>query len=111
MTVGGSGINTNSMIGGINATAQGTNNSNLGMYPGGAVNTDNDMKGTGQVNEFDNLGEDLIMMNIPREGNAEHLNKSTKLTLSSKKQYDNHLQNIPLHQHMNNSGQNTGQNK
>ena len=91
MTVGGSGINTNSMIGGINATAQGTNNSNLGMYPGGVNNTDNDMKGTGQGNEFDNLGEDLIMMNIPREGNAEHLNKSTKLTLSSKKQYDNHL--------------------
>jgi hypothetical protein len=94
MTVGGSGINTNSMIGGINATAQGTNNSNLGMYNGG-VNTDNDLKGTG-VNEFDNLGEDLIMMNIPREGNAEHLNKSTKLTLSSKKQYDNHMQNIPI---------------
>ena len=37
MTVGGSGINTNSMIGGINATAQGTNNSNLGMYPGGVT--------------------------------------------------------------------------
>ena len=53
------------------------------MYPG-AINTDNDLKGTG-ANEFDNLGEDLIMMNIPREGNADHLNKSTKLTLSSKK--------------------------
>lgn len=33
-----------------------------------------------------------MMMNIPREGNAEQLNKSTKLTLSSKKQYDNHMQ-------------------
>jgi hypothetical protein len=47
-------------------------------------------------NEFDNLGEDLLMMNIPGEGNAEQLNKSTKLTLTSKKQYDNHLQNISL---------------
>lgn len=46
--------------------------------------------------ELDNLGEDLLMMNIPREGNADQLNKSTKLTLSSKKQYDNHLQNLPL---------------
>ena len=42
-------------------------------------------------NDFDNLGEDMLMMNIPGEGNAEQLNKSTKLTLSSKKQYDNHL--------------------
>lgn len=39
--------------------------------------------------------EDLMMMNIPREGNADQLNKSTKLTLSSKKQYDAHMQNIP----------------
>ena len=45
-----------------------------------------------------------MMMAIPREGNAETLNKSTKLTLSSKKQYENHLQNIQLHQHLNNSG-------
>lgn len=42
-------------------------------------------------NDFDNAGEDLIMMNIPREGNADQLNKSIKLTLSSKKQYENHL--------------------
>ena len=41
--------------------------------------------------EFDVGGEDLIMMNIPREGNADQLNKSTKLTLSSKKQYENHI--------------------
>lgn len=34
--------------------------------------------------------EDMIMQ-IPREGNADQLNKSTKLTLSSKKQYDNHM--------------------
>jgi len=27
-------------------------------------------------------------MNIPREGNADQLNKSNKLTLSSKKQFD-----------------------
>jgi len=37
-----------------------------------------------------------MMMNIPREGNADALNKSTKLTLSSKKTYDTHLQNINL---------------
>lgn len=47
--------------------------------------------GPGQNPEFDQMGEDLIMMNIPREGNADQLNKSTKLTLSSKKQYDNHI--------------------
>jgi hypothetical protein len=34
------------------------------------------------------------MMNIPREGNADQLNKSTKLTLSSKKQYETHLQSV-----------------
>jgi hypothetical protein len=45
----------------------------------------------GSPSEFDNPGEDLIMMNIPREGYADQLNKSTKLTLSSKKQYDNHM--------------------
>jgi hypothetical protein len=44
-------------------------------------------------NEFDIGNEDLILMNIPKEGNADQLNKSTKLTLSSKKQYENHLQN------------------
>lgn len=51
----------------------------------------------------ENAGEDVIMMNIPREGNADQLNKSTKLTLSSKKQYDNHMQNISLHQHVHGS--------
>ena len=35
--------------------------------------------------DFDNGQEDVNMMNIPREGNAEQLNKSVKLTLSSKK--------------------------
>jgi len=54
-------------------------------------------------NDQDGIGEDLIMMNIPIEGNADQLNKSTKLTLSSKKQYENHLQNISIHQHLNNS--------
>lgn len=44
--------------------------------------------------------DELLVMNIPREGNADQLNKSTKLTLSSKKQYDHHLQGIPLNQHM-----------
>ena len=54
-------------------------------------------------NDQDGIGEDLIMMNNPIEGNADQLNKSTKLTLSSKKQYENHLQNISIHQHLNNS--------
>lgn len=36
--------------------------------------------------------EDLMMMNIPREGNADQLNKSTKLTMSSKKQYESQFQ-------------------
>lgn len=35
-------------------------------------------------------------MAIPREGNAYQLNKSTKLTLSSKKQYDQHMQNMQM---------------
>ena len=35
--------------------------------------------------ENERAGEDIQMMNIPAEGNADHLNKSTKLTLSSKK--------------------------
>lgn len=38
-------------------------------------------------------GNEDQMMNIPREGNADQLNKSTKLTMTSKKQYENHLQN------------------
>lgn len=87
LTIGGSGINTSSMIGGI-GQGQNTNNSNMGMY---SAIVDHD-KGNGpNQGEFDNQGEDLIMMNIPREGNADQLNKSTKLTLSSKKQYDNHI--------------------
>jgi hypothetical protein len=32
LTIGGSGIGTNSMIGGIGNNQNGTNNSNLGMY-------------------------------------------------------------------------------
>lgn len=51
--------------------------------------------------EVENNGEDLLMMNIPREGNADQLNKSTKLTLSSKKQFDSHLQNLHLNQQLN----------
>jgi hypothetical protein len=42
-------------------------------------------KGNGPAQEFDPAGEDVLIMNIPREGNADALNKSTKLTLSSKK--------------------------
>ena len=82
LTVGGSGINTSSMIG------VATNNSNMGMYNAEA---DKGNGPQGQPGENDQMGEDLIMMNIPREGNADQLNKSTKLTLSSKKQYDNHM--------------------
>jgi hypothetical protein len=86
LTVGGSGINTSSVLGAP------TNNSNMGMY------APDQEKGNGPgQNEFDAMGEDLIMMNIPREGNADQLNKSTKLTLSSKKQYDNHMQQVPIH--------------
>jgi hypothetical protein len=51
--------------------------------------------------DFDNGQEDVNMMNIPREGNADKLNKSVKLTLSSKKQYDNHLKNVPINSGMN----------
>jgi hypothetical protein len=54
-------------------------------------NADDKGNGPSGQNDFDQMGEDLIMMNIPREGNADQLNKSTKLTLSSKKQYDNHI--------------------
>lgn len=51
--------------------------------------------------DFDNGQEDVNMMNIPREGNAEQLNKSVKLTLSSKKQYDNHIKNVPINSNLN----------
>lgn len=54
-------------------------------------NAEDKGNGPSGQNDFDQMGEDLIMMNIPREGNADQLNKSTKLTLSSKKQYDNHI--------------------
>lgn len=66
-------------------TGQQHNGSNLGMYSG-ANNLDQDQDQKKNASpDFDNIGEDLIMMNIPREGNADQLNKSTKLTLSSKK--------------------------
>ena len=70
LTIGGSGIGTHnaSGIAGVNNQSQ----------------MDNDSMRI-PMNENDALGEDLIMMNIPREGNADQLNKSTKLTLSSKK--------------------------
>ena len=51
--------------------------------------------------DFDNGQEDVNMTNIPREGNAEQLNKSVKLTLSSKKQYDNHIKNVPINSNLN----------
>jgi hypothetical protein len=90
LTLGGqSAINTNSMLAGISGGGnhggpsgggQPTNNSNLGMYSGGN-NLDHDSElqsrhnrannPNGSPGDFDNLGEDLIMMNIPREGNAD----------------------------------------
>lgn len=100
LTIGGSGIGTNSMIGGIGGNQNGTNNSNMGMYAqnnegenlqvphsaNGANGSNNTGSGNQNANaDIENVGEDLLMMNIPREGNADQLNKSTKLTLSSKK--------------------------
>lgn len=91
LTLGGhSALNTNSMLAGISG---GGNNggpsgggqpanthSNLGMYSGGN-NLEHDQEQhprqnrgnnqNGSPGDFDNLGEDLIMMNIPREGNAD----------------------------------------
>ena len=121
LTAGNNALNTSSMIAGI-GNAHSQNNSHLGMYPNNANNEvepeiPNQVQSmnrggnhpAGSPSEFDNPGEDLIMMNIPREGNADQLKKSTKLTLSSKKQYDNHMQNISLQQHMNNSTNNANQ--
>jgi len=79
LTIGGSGINS-SMFAGVPSANH--NNSNLGMYQ----NATGELEKQGAVNaDMENNGEDLLMMNIPREGNADQLNKSTKLTLSSKK--------------------------
>ena len=63
----------------------------MGMYNANNPADQDKANNSGKEADIDNVGEDLIMMNIPREGNADQLNKSTKLTLSSKKQYDNHL--------------------
>lgn len=63
----------------------------MGMYNANNAAGEDKANNSGKEADIDNVGEDLIMMNIPREGNADQLNKSTKLTLSSKKQYDNHL--------------------
>ena len=78
LTIGGSGINS-SMFAGV--PSANNNNSNLGMYQNAG---DLEKQGNGNA-DMENNGEDLLMMNIPREGNADQLNKSTKLTLSSKK--------------------------
>ena len=103
-------MNANSMMSGIGASGgqqasyAALNQANSQLYSGAneiegdLVSQLNKMQckqtqgaANGPANEFDNGGEDLIMMNIPREGNADQLNKSTKLTLSSKKQYENHM--------------------
>ena len=101
LTIGAhSSMGNSSHLQGIGAST--TNNAaGQALYSGG--NNDSEVRAAIQAAEFDNNGEDLIMMNIPREGNADQLNKSTKLTLSSKKQYENHLQNISLNQHLNQS--------
>lgn len=80
LTIGGSGINS-SMFAGVPSANH--NNSNLGMYQNNAAG-EQEKQGNGNI-DMENNGEDLLMMNIPREGNADQLNKSTKLTLSSKK--------------------------
>ena len=80
LTIGGSGINS-SMFAGV--PSANNNNSNLGMYQNNATG-EQEKQGNGNA-DMENNGEDLLMMNIPREGNADQLNKSTKLTLSSKK--------------------------
>jgi len=80
LTIGGSGINS-SMFAGV--PSANNNNSNLGMYQNNAMG-EQEKQAHGNV-DMENNGEDLLMMNIPREGNADQLNKSTKLTLSSKK--------------------------
>ena len=80
LTIGGSGINS-SMFAGV--PSANNNNSNLGMYQNNAAG-EQEKQGNGNA-DMENNGEDLLMMNIPREGNADQLNKSTKLTLSSKK--------------------------
>jgi len=70
-------MNTSNMLastvnhGGTSVTGQQHNGSNLGMYSG-ANNLDQDQDQKKNASpDFDNIGEDLIMMNIPREGNAD----------------------------------------
>jgi|LauGreStaDraftv2_3_1035109.scaffolds.fasta_scaffold325374_1 Rieske Fe-S protein len=69
----------------IGGAGVGGNTSNMGMVATGnpeSVRGANNNEGSV---ENERVGEDIQMMNIPAEGNADHLNKSTKLTLSSKK--------------------------
>lgn len=93
------------MIGGHNSSNPALNYGNTQVFSGGneiesemasQLNINQLKEKSPDLNDFDNCGEDIIMMNIPREGNAEQLNKSTKLTLSSKKQYDHNNAYINL---------------
>ena len=98
--------------GGATIPAGPRTNSNVGIY-GGNQNELDEFLQSAQFNraqanattplDLHDLGDDIIMMNIPREGVADQLNKSSKLTLSSKKQYENHLQGLKIDQNLNNS--------
>lgn len=91
----------NSVMSGLASANNNTVNNNSQVYTGG-----NDLEaeimnqiGKMSTNLPNNTAENAEgqnedqMMNIPREGNADQLNKSTKLTMTSKKTYENHLQN------------------
>lgn len=87
--ISGVGVLQNSQPSNGNVNNGLSQNNNSQVYTG--VNDVESEKRHTLENEYQN--EDM-MMNIPREGNADQLNKSTKLTLSSKKQYDTHLQSV-----------------
>lgn len=84
--ISGVGVLQNSQPSNPNGNGHSQNN-NSQVYTGG-----NEIESEKRNTYNDEHPNEELMMNIPREGNAEQLNKSTKLTLSSKKQYDTHLQ-------------------
>jgi hypothetical protein len=94
------GVPNQNMMG-ITLGSQGLNNMSLvGAHPpnihnlNGQMNNSHLYTGGNEIesDKVENVNEDMLMMNIPREGNADQLNKSTKLTLSSKKQFDTQIQ-------------------
>lgn len=88
----------NSVMSGLASANNNTVNNNTQVFTGGneleaeIMNQIGKMSSNLPNNDAEGLNEDQ-MMNIPREGNADQLNKSTKLTMTSKKTYENHLQN------------------